>query len=874
MIFGRKTLFSTITILSILGYGIFVFAVAPTGGYEPGETLNPTDCFPDDTDCKVKMFLATTLSSPVDVVYEQSEDFLGLGIPGAGQVWDTGTGGYNIIGSIDATSFGGTPDTTIVGYLSLGPGAGAISNYDYDAGADESTIQIDARNNAGKQATIQLNTNPSNASLGFHFNGGASYNFPNTSPGAGQVLGYVSANTLGWVTAGGGSLAIGDTIGSAAVDQILFIDGNTELAQSSYFTYDSSTGVFQVKKSGNGGSLLSINQTTDSYGIGDLDISNNGTYLKINDNTGNVFLGTDSFGNPGASFLSIDSQNNVIDIVMPNGYTRIGAPGVGNGNFAQIDDGGNEFRTQTNQFRGINNDGTKIGFIIDYVNSLYALGDTNGAANSTQLYIDDTTSLIDARTFGGFRVSNTAGTQSWLEISTGVYGKMGDVSGIGNNTLLTVNDNDQEIRGNALNTIQFGDVIGVGNHSLVSVADSSLSAAMQAPNGNVFIGDPLTGFGNGTHIQVDDINQKVKFNFGGDSYSFPTGDGSMNQVLTTDGAGQISWGSAGITGSVGDQAIAYGTSSGTLAYTGAFTFRQSDSRFRVSDGLGDMIYVNNSGAGILAGLGDVDLNHLGTRLRIDDANETITINANKVFEIDGGVGAMFRTDRVNNQYTLGDINIGNNGTTLTVDDTAQKITFGFGGPDYYSFPTGDGSTDYVLATNGAGQIYWADAAVLASDASLKSNIQPLNYGLDTLMQLNPVSYILNSTGDQQIGFIAQEVESLVPELVGEVTNGKKGLRYGQLTSVIVKSVQEMNLNIIDIENFATAENKTFLNNLITWLADAANGIGDIFASRINTHELCVDGQCLNQEDVRQLIQIKNQMYQGINDGFGYGYGGN
>ena len=48
--------------------------------------------------------------------------------------------------------------------------------------------------------------------------------------------------------------------------------------------------------------------------------------------------------------------------------------------------------------------------------------------------------------------------------------------------------------------------------------------------------------------------------------------------------------------------------------------------------------------------------------------------------------------------------------------------------------------------------------------------------------------------DEQIGFIAQEVESLVPEIVntGETPDGEeqKGMSYGHLTAVLTKAIQE------------------------------------------------------------------------------------
>ena len=50
---NKKTLSIIISVLSIIGYGYFAFAVAPTGGYSPAQTLDPA-CAPGDTDCFVQ----------------------------------------------------------------------------------------------------------------------------------------------------------------------------------------------------------------------------------------------------------------------------------------------------------------------------------------------------------------------------------------------------------------------------------------------------------------------------------------------------------------------------------------------------------------------------------------------------------------------------------------------------------------------------------------------------------------------------------------------------------------------------------------------------------------------------------------------------
>jgi hypothetical protein len=50
--FSKKRLFIFVLLFSLAGYSLVVFAVAPVGGYIPGQTLDPA-CAPGDTDCMV-----------------------------------------------------------------------------------------------------------------------------------------------------------------------------------------------------------------------------------------------------------------------------------------------------------------------------------------------------------------------------------------------------------------------------------------------------------------------------------------------------------------------------------------------------------------------------------------------------------------------------------------------------------------------------------------------------------------------------------------------------------------------------------------------------------------------------------------------------
>lgn len=56
--FSKKRLFIFVLLFSLAGYSLVVFAVAPPGGYAPGQTLDP-DCSYNDSDCFVTIPVLT-----------------------------------------------------------------------------------------------------------------------------------------------------------------------------------------------------------------------------------------------------------------------------------------------------------------------------------------------------------------------------------------------------------------------------------------------------------------------------------------------------------------------------------------------------------------------------------------------------------------------------------------------------------------------------------------------------------------------------------------------------------------------------------------------------------------------------------------------
>jgi hypothetical protein len=111
---------------------------------------------------------------------------------------------------------------------------------------------------------------------------------------------------------------------------------------------------------------------------------------------------------------------------------------------------------------------------------------------------------------------------------------------------------------------------------------------------------------------------------------------------------------------------------------------------------------------------------------------------------------------------------------------------------------------YSLGKSGArwSAVWSANGTIQTSDARLKTNIQPLNYGLKEVLQMRPVRYNWKSdpTANAKIGLIAQEVQQLIPEVVvGDAKKEMLGMNYAELVPVLINAVKELDQKIEKIE---------------------------------------------------------------------------
>lgn len=126
-----------------------------------------------------------------------------------------------------------------------------------------------------------------------------------------------------------------------------------------------------------------------------------------------------------------------------------------------------------------------------------------------------------------------------------------------------------------------------------------------------------------------------------------------------------------------------------------------------------------------------------------------------------------------------------------------------------TFP--DVDNGYSLGQSGArwSAVWSANGVIQTSDARLKTKISSLNYGLKELLQMQPVQYNWKTNPDdkKEIGFLAQDMQKIIPEAVEVPANGDAmGMKYTELIPVLVKAIQEQQKEIDELKRLLKEKN--------------------------------------------------------------------
>ena len=105
------------------------------------------------------------------------------------------------------------------------------------------------------------------------------------------------------------------------------------------------------------------------------------------------------------------------------------------------------------------------------------------------------------------------------------------------------------------------------------------------------------------------------------------------------------------------------------------------------------------------------------------------------------------------------------------------------------------NNDSRVVTFGAG--VFSPYFQISSDRRLKSDLKKIDSALEKVSKLVAYSYMKQGVDKRQVGVIAQDVEKVLPEAVGENDEGYKTVDYSALTALLINAINELRDEIHD-----------------------------------------------------------------------------
>jgi hypothetical protein len=293
---------------------------------------------------------------------------------------------------------------------------------------------------------------------------------------------------------------------------------------------------------------------------------------------------------------------------------------------------------------------------------------------------------------------------------------------------------------------------------------------------------------NGAPIYLDTVNNRLGVGTTTPTGLLHVGDGSAQTYIKLQGNASVSSAGQGIefgtSGNVGNQsAILGGTYNNTLmmwANTNPISLYTSGAH---------RLYVTSGGS---VGVGTTSPTDL---LTVGDGTTTISASINgSTSGTGGGQGLNFGS-------------IGRIGNYSRVVGGAYNAAFTFRSLGAVSLVADSGGFTMagLTGSTGGSAMKWNSGTGAwfydTSAARYKENIRDSTLGLATVKALRPRQYNYVYEGKpEDVGFIAEEVEPILPYLVSKNADGQcESITYDRLTSVLVKAVQELSDHVESLE---------------------------------------------------------------------------
>jgi len=133
-------------------------------------------------------------------------------------------------------------------------------------------------------------------------------------------------------------------------------------------------------------------------------------------------------------------------------------------------------------------------------------------------------------------------------------------------------------------------------------------------------------------------------------------------------------------------------------------------------------------------------------------------------------------------------------------DTKQLFAVGNGGGT-------EATRNTSFSINTSGDVYVGGTLTHSSDSRLKTNVSTIESSLDKVLKMRGVTFNwdksvaanANASDVLQYGFIAQEIEKILPALVSTNVNGYKSVNYMGVIPVLTEAIKDQQTEIEDLK---------------------------------------------------------------------------
>lgn len=221
----------------------------------------------------------------------------------------------------------------------------------------------------------------------------------------------------------------------------------------------------------------------------------------------------------------------------------------------------------------------------------------------------------------------------------------------------------------------------------------------------------------------------------------------------------------------------------------------------------------------------IDAIHPAHKLEVNgEANVSATLFANAVQSTTSVTG--------NSETIYGDIELGGN--------LIPRNNSGGGGC------TGCPTQNLGNGSHRWDEIYCVNATINTSDINLKTNIEPLKYGINELMKLSTITFNWKAHDNgTRIGLSAQELKGVIPEVVVE-DSGRLGVRYTELIPILINSIKEQQNTIESLQQQLNTLSGNNSQNLINQNSGSSSSSTNGSSTKNNVNSLGGDISVLYQ----------------------------